>query len=88
MSGAPAGRVTALDYQRRADQSAGPLAGALLRWQPPHESAKNSLWDHLLSRVRPRYDPRARRDKGLSGGRADLVAAKAMWADLGGGQTR
>ena len=54
---------------------------ALLRWQPPHESAKNSLWDHLLSRVRPRYDPLARRDKGLSGRRAEVVAAKQTWAD-------
>ena len=53
MSGAPTGRVTASGLPARYTCSwAGRCAASE---QPPHESDKNALPDHLLSRVRPRY---------------------------------
>ena len=66
MSGAPTGRVTAWYYQRALLISVA--GGCAASEQPPHESVKNALPDHLLSRVRKAYVRPPGRDKRFSPG--------------------
>ncbi len=68
MSGAPTGRVTALDYQRALPDGQRVAGRCAASEQPPHESDKNALSDHLLSRVRPRYVRPPGPDKGIRPG--------------------
>src|SRR3954471_23269264 len=72
MSGAPTGRVTALVLPARTAVSVAGWCAA--SGQPPHESVKNALSDHLLSRVRQPYVRGSRRTRDLSAMRKLLGA--------------
>ena len=81
MSGAPTGRVTAWVLPARTAISVAGWCAA--SEQPPHESVKNALSDHLLSRVRPRYVRARRRTRHFC-----RVAGLARGSGLAGGRDR